>query len=116
VTLAYGSAPDLAVVAQTAVLYLAVPALYIAFGLLAGTVIASQAGVAGLGMLLMMVPALAGSFLPPAVMQALPMVIGSWVAAFVAGAPVPASTPIAWGIAMAAIPLAAIVLFRRQEL
>lgn len=80
-TLAYGSAPDMGIVTKTCGLYLAVPALLIALTLFAGVIIRSQATIAGLALFVMFAPALLGSFLPPHVVQAVPVGIGNWCSA-----------------------------------
>jgi ABC-2 type transport system permease protein len=115
-TIAYGTAPDLMLVAKVTGLWLAVPALFIGFTLFAGVLISSHAGVAGVGLLFMLTPALFGSLIPAPVLEALPVGIGNWVIGFAAGESVPLSTPIGWLVAMVVFLAGGIGLFRRQEL
>jgi ABC-type transport system involved in multi-copper enzyme maturation permease subunit len=114
-TLAYGGLPDVGFVATTTALYLSVPILYIGITVAAGTVLSSQAGIAGVAMFVLLVPSLFGGFLPPVVMEALPMNIGAWVTAFVAGAPVPWTTPVAWAATVIGLAIIAVIAFRRRE-
>lgn len=114
-TLAYGGMPDIATVAAVTALHLTVPILYIGITVTAGTVLSSQAGIAGIATFVLLVPSLIGGFLPPAIMEALPMNIGAWVTAFVSGAPVPWTTPVAWAATIVGLAVVSIIAFRRQE-
>jgi hypothetical protein len=107
--------PDIGTVATVTALHLTVPVVYIGITITAGTVLSSQAGIAGVAMFVLLIPSLFGSFLPPAVMEALPMNIGAWATAFVTGAPVPWTTPVAWAVTVIALAIVAVIAFRRGE-
>jgi ABC-type transport system involved in multi-copper enzyme maturation permease subunit len=115
-SLAYGGSPDLTVVVPAAVLYAAVPAFYVAFTLTVGTLTTSQATVAGLGLLLVLAPALLGSLVPAVLIQALPIGIGEWAVSVAAGSDAPLTTPIGWAVSMAVLAGIAVTSLRRLEL
>ena len=115
-TLAYGGVPDLGIDGTAAFLYLAVPAFYVAFTLTLGILTTSPAAIAGLGLLLVVSPALLGSIVPRIIIEALPVEIGGWAVRFAAGAPVGLTTPMGWLISMIVLAVVAPLAFRRVEL
>ena len=114
-TLAYGAAPDLSVVAPVSLLSIAVPVLYVTISIAAGTILSSQAGIAGVGITVMLLPYLIGAFLPAVVFEAMPTGIGAWVAGLVGGDVVPMSTPVVWLATVAILAAVALAVFRRRE-
>jgi ABC-2 type transport system permease protein len=113
-TVAYGAMPDLAIVAPFALLFLTVPAFYIALTVGLGAAIRSTAGVAGAAFAVMFAPMILGGFLPLLV-ELSPTSIGSWTQAFVIGEPVPWLTPAAWAVSMVLIAVGSKFVFDRQE-
>lgn len=114
-TVVYGSLPDLSIVGTFALLYLSLPAFYIALTVGLGTAIKSTAGVAGVAFAVMFVPQIIGGLLP-VVNELSPTSIGGWAMLVAKGEPASMLTPIGWGIAMIALIVGAKVVFDRQEL
>jgi ABC-2 type transport system permease protein len=113
-TVAYGALPDLATVAVYAVLFLAVPAFFLALTIGLGAGIRSTAGIAAVALAVLFVPQLLGSLVPN-LSELSPTSIGRWAQAVVIGEPAPVSVPIAWVISMVAIVVGAKLVFDRQE-
>jgi hypothetical protein len=63
-TIACGSLPDIVLIAGFGLVYLIVPAFWVALALTLGTLLSSTAGVAGIGMLVLFLPGVIGSFAP----------------------------------------------------
>jgi len=113
-TVAYGAPPNLQTVALFGVLYLTVPAFYIALTVALGTVVRSTGGVAGIGFAVLLVPnILAGAV--PALKDYFPTAIGGWALATATGQEASIATPIAWGVTMLALAIGAAVAFSREE-
>jgi ABC-2 type transport system permease protein len=113
-TVAYGTLPDLATVAVYTLLFLAVPAFFLAMTIGLGTGIRSTAGIAAIALAVLFLPQLLGGFVPH-LNEFSPTSIGRWAQAVVVGDPAPMSVPIAWAISMVAIVVGAKVVFDRQE-
>ena len=113
-TVAYGSLPDLAIVATYAVLYLMLPAFFIAVTVGFGTVIKSTAGVAGAAFAVILAPQVLGGLLP-ILNELSPTSIGSWALAVAKGQDPSSLTLVGWFVSMVAIVIAAKVVFDRQE-
>ncbi len=113
--LAYRAAPDPSVVVPVAILSIAAPILYVTISIAAGSILSSQAAIAGVGITVLMLPYLVGGFLPAAVLEAMPTGMGGWVASFVSGQDVAASTPLAWLMTVAIGLAIAVAVFRRRE-
>lgn len=111
---AYGM-PSLGAVALATVLLLAVPAFFVALTLWLGTVIPSQVGVAGLALVVAVVPGIVGS-VAPEVAAALPPSIGPWAVATAMGASVSATSPIGWAAGMALVAALGVRAIGRLEL
>lgn len=115
VTLAYGAPPALDTVALFGVLYLTVPAFYVALTVGFGTLTHSTAGVAGLSFFVAFIPGVIASFVP-ALAAVLPTGVGNWSLAVVSGRPAPAGIPIAWAASLVVIGVIASFAFERQDL
>ncbi len=113
-TVVYGGLPDLAVVATFGLLFLTLPAFYIALTIGLGTGIKSTAGVAGVAFAVMFVPQILGGLIP-VIAEISPTSIGVWALATATGHPASALTPVGWLVSMAAIVIGAKVVFDRQE-
>ena len=113
-TVVYGGPPDLMVVGTFGLLFLTVPAFYIALTIGLGTAIKATAGVAGAAFAVMFVPQILGGFIP-LVAEISPTSIGLWATAVAKGEPASALTPVSWLVCMIAILVAAKVVFDRQE-
>jgi ABC-type transport system involved in multi-copper enzyme maturation permease subunit len=113
-TVAYGALPRLDVVATFALLYLAVPAFYIAVTIALGTVVRSTGGVAGIGFAVLLVPTLIAGAVP-FLREFSPTSIDGWAMAVATGHPASAATFAAYGVAMAALVVGARMAFNRAE-
>jgi ABC-2 type transport system permease protein len=114
-TVAYGSVPDLALVARFGVLYLTVPAFFIALAIAIGTVIRSTAGVAGIAFVVLFLPSAIGA-LAPVVNEASPTSIAAWAMATATGTTASSLTFAGWLVAMAVLAIGAKLAFDREEL
>jgi ABC-2 type transport system permease protein len=114
-TVVYGGLPDLSIVGTFALLYLTLPAFYIALTVGLGTAIKSTAGVAGVAFAVMFVPQVIGG-LVPVVTNLSPTSIGNWAMLVAKGQPASMLTPIGWAISMIVLVLGAKLVFDRQEL
>jgi ABC-2 type transport system permease protein len=113
-TVAYGSVPDIALVAGFGALYLIVPAFWLAVTIAGGTVISSTAGVAGIGLFVMFLPGIVGTVMPS--LNAIsPTNLHLWAHAVATGGPVDWSMPLVTAAAVALLAAAAIVAFQRQD-
>ncbi len=113
-TVAYGALPDLAVVATFTLLFLAVPAFFLALTVGLGAGIRSTAGIAGVAIAVLFVPQMLGGMVP-GLAELSPTTIGRWAQAVVMGDPAPLSIPISWLVSMVVIVIGAKVVFDRQE-
>jgi ABC-type transport system involved in multi-copper enzyme maturation permease subunit len=113
-TVAYGSLPDFRIVGTFAVLFLMVPAFYIALTIGLGTAIKSTAGVAGAAFAVIFIPQILGGLLP-IVTELSPTSIGNWALAFAKGQPASMLTLAGWAISMAVLIVGAKLVFDRQE-
>jgi ABC-type transport system involved in multi-copper enzyme maturation permease subunit len=114
-TVVYGSLPDMATVGTFAVLFLALPAFYIALTVGFGTAIKSTAGVAGAAFGVMFVPQVIAG-LVPIVNEISPTSIGTWAMAMAKGEPASMLTLVGWAVSMVVIVVGAKLVFDRQEL
>jgi len=114
-TAVYGAVPDLRVVGTFAILFLSLPAFYIALTVGFGTAIKSTAGVAGAAFAVMFVPQVVAG-LVPIVNELSPTSIGSWAMAVAKGEPTSALTPVGWLVSMFVLVVGAKLIFDRQEL
>jgi len=76
-TVAYGAVPDLGTVGLFALLYMTVPALYVALTLGLGSFIKATAGIAAIGFVVALLPTMLGS-LVPIIAEVSPTAIGGW--------------------------------------
>ena len=113
-TVAYGALPDLGVIATFTVLFLAVPAFFLALTIGLGAGIKSTAGIAGVALAVLFVPQMLGGMVP-FMNELSPTNIGQWAQAIVVGDPAPLSIPIVWVASMVVIVIGAKVVFDRQE-
>lgn len=113
-TVAYGDIPDMRIVATFAVLYLTVPALWVALTIALGTFIKSAAGIAGIGFAVMLLPTLVAGFIP-FLNEVSPTSIGMWAIAAATGEPASGLTLAGWVAAMSILLIGAKVVFDRQE-
>jgi len=113
-TVAYGSLPALGTVGLFAVLYLAVPAFYVALTLTLGSFVKSTAGIAAIGFIVALLPSMLGS-VAPIVGEVSPTAIGTWAMAVATGQPAPTLSLIGFLVSMAGLAVAAKVIFDRQE-
>jgi ABC-type transport system involved in multi-copper enzyme maturation permease subunit len=102
VVVLYG-APSLGAVALITLGMGAAIALYVAVALTASTFVASQAGVAGITFAVLIVPVLLMAILPAAAGPFLPTSILNWFAGLAAGADVGFVTPIVWAVTLIAL-------------
>jgi ABC-2 type transport system permease protein len=114
-TIAYGGMPDLQTVGTFAVLYLAVPAFWIALTIFLGTFIKGAAGIAGIGFAVLILPTLIAGFLPM-VSELSPTSIGTWAVAVATGEPASTLTLAGWVAGVGALLVGAKLTFDRQEL
>ena len=113
-TVVYGSLPDLTIVGTFGLLFLALPAFYIALTVGLGTAIKSTAGVAGAAFAVMFVPQILGGLLP-IVGELSPTSIGVWALATAKGDPASVLTLVGWLVSMTIIVVGAKLVFDRQE-
>ena len=113
-TVVYGGVPDLATVATFGLLFLTLPAFYIALTVGLGTGIKSTAGVAGVAFAVMFVPQILGGLIP-VIAEVSPTSIGAWAMAAATGQPAPTLTFVGWLVSMAVLLIGAKVVFDRQE-
>ena len=113
-TIVYGALPNLATVGTFGLLFLTLPAFYIALTVGLGTAIKSTAGVAGVAFAVMFVPQILGGLLP-IVAEASPTSIGVWAMAVARGQPATALTLVGWLVSMTVIVVGAKLVFDRQE-
>jgi ABC-type transport system involved in multi-copper enzyme maturation permease subunit len=113
-TVLYGL-PDLRVVGTFFVLFMALPAFYIALTVALGTGIKSTVGVAGVAFAVLFLPQVIGGLLP-IVNELSPTSIGSWAMQVARGQPASLLTPIGWAISMVVLVVGAKLVFDRQEL
>jgi ABC-2 type transport system permease protein len=111
---AYGAIADLPLVAGFALLYLTVPAFYVALTLATGTVVSSTAGVAGVAFLVMFLPALIAP-VAPSLVEFSPTGVHLWAYGLVTGSPVVWTLPLATALAIVFLGLGARVAFERQD-
>jgi len=114
-TVVYGGLPDLRIVGTFAVLFLALPAFYIALTIGLGTVVKSTAGVAGIAFSVMFVPQILGGLLP-IIGEVSPTSIGMWAMATAKGEPASMLTLAGWVVSMAVIVIGSKLAFDREEL
>ena len=96
-------------------LFLALPAFYIALTVALGTGIKSTVGVAGVAFAVLFLPQVIGGLLP-IVNELSPTSIGSWAMQVARGQPASMLTPIGWAISMVVLLVGAKLVFDRQEL
>ena len=113
-TIAYGGLPDLQVVGTFALLYLTVPAFWIALTIGLGTFIKSAAGIAGVGFAVMLLPTLVAGFIP-FVNEISPTSSGTWAIAVATGGPASGLTLTSWALAVGTLLIGAKLVFDRQE-
>ena len=90
-TVAYGGVPDMNTVGTFAVLYLTVPAFWVALTIALGTFIKSASGIAGIGFAVILSPTLFAGFVP-LVNELSPTSTAAWAIATATGAPASAYT------------------------
>ncbi len=112
-TVVYGL-PNLATVATFGLLFLTLPAFYIALTVGLGTAVKSTAGVAGIAFAVMFLPQILGGLLP-IVAEISPTSIGGWALATARGEPASALTLIGWLVSMTVLVVGGKVVFDRQE-
>ena len=110
----YGGLANLATVGTFGLLFLALPAFYIAMTVGLGTAIKSTAGVAGAAFAVMFVPQILGGLLP-IIAEVSPTSIGVWAMAMAKGQPASTLTLVGWFVSMAVIVVGAKLVFDRQE-
>lgn len=113
-TITYGGIPDPATIAVFSVLFLAVPAFFLALTIGLGAGIRSTAGIAAVALAVLFVPQMLGGMVPH-LTELSPTSIGQWAQAVVMGEPAPLSIPVSWAISMVAIVVGAKLVFDRQE-
>jgi len=96
------------------VLFLAVPAFFLALTIGLGARIRSTGGIAAVALAVLFVPQMLGGMVPH-MTELSPTSIGQWAQAVVMGEPAPWSIPVVWGISMIAIIVGAKLVFDRQE-
>jgi ABC-2 type transport system permease protein len=113
-TVAYGALPDLGVLTAFSLLFLAVPAFFLALTIGLGAVIRSTAGIAAVALAVLFVPQMLGGLVPH-LTELSPTSVGQWAQAVVRGDPAPLSIPISWLVSMVVIVVGAKLVFDRQE-
>jgi hypothetical protein len=113
-TVAYGAVPRLDVVATFGLLYLTVPAFYIAITIALGTVVRSTGGVAGIGFAVLLAPTLIAGAVP-ALREFFPTSIDGWAMAVATGHAASVVTLAAYAVAMAVLVIGARTAFNRAE-
>jgi hypothetical protein len=94
---------------------LSVPAFFLALVLFLGTLVRSQAGIAGIAFAVAAVPLVVGMFLP-AVAEMWPSSIGGWSTALAGGGSVVIGPPLAWLAGMIIVAVGALGRFAREDL
>jgi ABC-type transport system involved in multi-copper enzyme maturation permease subunit len=113
-TVLYGL-PDLRVIGTFFVLFMALPAFYIALTVALGAGVKSTVGVAGIAFAVLFLPQVIGGLLP-IVNELSPTSIGSWAMNVAKGQPASMLTPIGWAVSMVVLIVGAKLVFDRQEL
>jgi len=108
VTVLYG-APDLPVVVSLGLAVITVPAIFVGITLVASTFVSNQAAVGAIGLLLFILPSIAGGIVP-ATTPFFPTSIFGWAVEVSTGGSISFVTPAAWAIGMAVL----FVLGRRR--
>ena len=111
---AYGGLANIPLIVAFGLLYLAVPAFYVALNLASGTVVPSTAGVAGVGFLVMFLPTLLAPVLP-SIADFSPTSIHAWAYALVTGGEVAWTLPLVTVVAVVALGIGAKLVFDRQD-
>ena len=114
-TIAYGSAPDVLVVARFGLALAAIPAFLVALNLALATRLDSQAGIAAIALFVAFAPSLLEAFVP-GLAQAWPTTIGRIATTFALGETVNSSSLAGWAAAIAIVGLAGLWTFERQDL
>jgi len=114
-TVVYGATPNLVTVGTFGLLFLTLPAFYIALTVGLGTAIKSTAGVAGVAFAVMFIPQILGG-LVPILGELSPTSIGTWAMAVAKGQTASTLTLAGWLVSMVALIVGAKVVFDRQEL
>ena len=114
-TVVYGGLPDPGVIGTFLVLFMALPAFYIALTVALGAGVKSTVGVAGIAFAVMFLPQVIGG-LVPIVSDLSPTSIGTWALHVAKGEPASMLTPIGWAISMVGLIVGAKLVFDRQEL
>jgi ABC-type transport system involved in multi-copper enzyme maturation permease subunit len=114
-TVAYGGMPDLSIVGTFALLFLTLPAFYVALTVGLGTFIKSTGGVAGTAFVVMFVPLVVGGIVP-VFNELAPTSIGTWAMAAATGQPASMLTLAGWLVSMVVIAFGSKIAFDRQEL
>jgi ABC-type transport system involved in multi-copper enzyme maturation permease subunit len=113
-TVAYGAVPDLGTVGLFALLYMTVPAFYVALTLALGSFIKATAGIAAIGFVVALLPTMLGS-LVPALGEVSPTAIGGWAMAVATGQPASTLTLTGFLVSMVVLAVGAKIVFDRQE-
>lgn len=113
-TVVYGGPPDLAVVGTFGVLFLTLPAFYIALTVGLGAGIKSTAGVAGVAFAVMFLPQILGGIIP-VIAEVSPTSIAVWAHAIATGQAASTLTLVGWLVSMMVLAVGAKVVFDRQE-
>jgi hypothetical protein len=114
-TLAYGSAPELDVVAKYGLVLLGVPAFIAALNLALATRLDSQAGIAAIALLVFATPYFFGGFLP-AIGELWPTSIGVMAGMVATGSAPNVPTVASWAICIAAVGAAGLLVFDREDI
>ncbi len=114
-TLAYGSVPDIAVVASLGVALIALSAFFVALNLALATRINNQAGIAAIAMAVGFAPYFLNAFLPAAA-ELWPTSIAMVAGAVAMGEPVSWPTIASWAISIAVIAIAGLWTFNREDM
>ena len=113
-TLVYGGLPDLTTVGTFGVLFVTLPAFYVALTVSLGTAVKTTAGVAGVAFAVMFVPQILGGLIP-IVGEASPTSIGVWAMAVATGQHPSMLTLGGWLVSMVVLIVGAKLVFDRQE-
>ncbi len=114
-TLAYGSVPELDVVARYGFVLMGVPALFVALNLALATRINSQAGIAAIALAVFAAPYFLGGFLP-LVSELWPTSIGAMAGLVATGSAPNLPTVASWAICILSVGLAAIIIFDLEDI
>ncbi len=114
-TLAYGSVPELDVVAKYGVVLMGVPAFIVALNLSLGTRINSQAGIAAIALVVFAAPYVLGN-LVPFVSELWPTSIGAMAGMVATGSAPNVPTVAGWAISIVAAGLAAMFIFDLEDI